>query len=228
MSEIKRPAHLEEEKNPVADLQNAWEKYGKLASYVLLGIIIVVGGFFAYRNLISEPREKQASEAIFRAEEYYREDSARLALNGDNINAGFLKIMSKYGGTKAANLAAFYAGSCYLKLGDFNNAVKYLKDFSTSVQQLQERAYGLLGDAYSEQNKKEEAAEEYKKAGTYYEKDELFSPEYLFRSGYLYESMGKTQNAIAMYKLIKDKYPASQRGAEIDKYLARLGVTNNN
>ena len=227
MSEIKRPVHLEEEKNPIADIQQAWEKYGKLASYVLLGIIVVVGGFFAYRNLISEPKEKQASEAMFRAEEYFRADSARLALNGDNINAGFLKIMSRYSGTKAANLAEFYAGSCYLKLGDFNNAVKNLKDFSTGVPQLQERAYGLLGDAYSELNRKQEAAEEYKKAGTYYEKDELFSPEYLFRSGYMYESMGKTQDAIAMYKLIKDKYPASQRGAEIDKYLARLGVINN-
>jgi TolA-binding protein len=223
MSEIKKPAHLEEEKNPVAELQNVWEQYGKLASYVLLGIVLVVGGFFAYRNLISEPKEKQATEAMFRAEEYYRMDSTRLALNGDNINAGFLKVISRYGGTKAANLASFYAGSCYLKLGDFNNAVKYLSGFSTSVKQLQERAYGLLGDAYSEQNKKEEAAEQYKKAGTYYEKDELFSPEYLFRSGYLYESMGKTQDAIAMYKMIKDKYPGSQRGADIDKYLARLG-----
>jgi len=32
MSEIKKPAHLEEEKNPVADIQNAWDKYGKTAS----------------------------------------------------------------------------------------------------------------------------------------------------------------------------------------------------
>lgn len=224
MSEIKKPAHLEEEKNPVAEFQNAWDKYGKTASYVLLVIVLIVGGFYAYRNLISEPKEKQAAEAMFRAEEYYRQDSARLALNGDNINAGFLKVISRYGGTRAGNLAGFYAGSCYLKLGDYNNAVKYLKDFSTSVKQLQERAYGLLGDAYSEQGKKEEAAEQYKKAGTYDEKDELFSPEYLFRSGYLYENMGKTQDAIAMYKLIKEKYPTSQRGADIDKYLARLGV----
>ena len=56
-------------------------------------------------------------------------DSVKLALNGDNINSGFAKIISKYSGTKAANLAKFYAGSCYLKLGDFNNAVKYLKRF---------------------------------------------------------------------------------------------------
>ncbi|HVU96182.1 MAG TPA: tetratricopeptide repeat protein [Puia sp.] len=224
MSEIKKPAHLEEEKNPVAEFQNAWDKYGKTASYALLVIILIVGGFYAYRNLISEPKERQAAEAMFRAEEYYRLDSVRLALNGDNINAGFLKVISRYGGTKAGQLAGFYAGSCFLKLGDFNNAVKYLKDFSTPVKQLQERAYGLLGDAYSEQGKKEEAAEQYKKAGTYDEKDELFSPEYLFRSGYLYENMGKTQDAIAMYKLIKEKYPTSQRGADIDKYLARLGV----
>ncbi len=224
MSEIKHPAHLEEEKNPVDQLQHFWDRWGKQAGYALLAIVLVVGGWFAYRNLVSEPNEKKAVEAMFRAEEYYRMDSARLALNGDNVNAGFLKILSKYSGTKAANLAAFYAGSCYLKMGDYNNAVKYLKDFSTSVKQLQGRAYGLLADAYSELNKKEEAAEEYKKAGTYFEKDELFSPEYLFRSGYLYESMGKTQDAISMYKIIKDKYPASQRGADIDKYLARLGV----
>ena len=224
MSEIKHPAHLEDEKNPIAELQNVWDRYGKQASYVLLAIVVIVAGFFAYRNLVSEPNEKKATEAMFRAEQYYRLDSARLALNGDNINAGFLKVIARYGGTRAANLASFYAGSCFLKLGDYNNAIKYLKDFSTPVQQLQERDYGLLGDAYSELNRKEEAAEQYKKAGTFFEKDELLSPEYLFRSGYLYESMGKTQDAIAMYRLIKDKYPTSQRGADIDKYLARLGV----
>jgi predicted negative regulator of RcsB-dependent stress response len=224
MSEIKRSAHLEEEKNPLAEIRNMWDRYGKQASYVLIAIILVVAGYLGYRNYVKEPNEKHALEAMFRAEEYYRMDSARLALNGDNINYGFLKVIARYGGTKAASLAAFYAGSCYMKMGDFNNAVKYLKDFSTPVEILQERDYGLLADAYSELNRKAEAAEQYKKAGTYYEKDELFSPEYLFRSGYLYESMGKNQDAISMYKLIKDKYPQSPRGIEIDKYLARLGA----
>jgi predicted negative regulator of RcsB-dependent stress response len=227
MSEIKHPAHLEEEKNPIDEFQHFWDRRGKQIIYALLAIVIVVGGIFAYRNLVSEPNEKKAGEAMFRAEEYYRMDSAKLALNGDNINAGFLKIISKYGSTKSGNLASFYAGSCYLKLGDYNNAVKYLKDFSTSVEQLQVRAYGLLGDAYSELNKKEDAVQQYRKAGTFYDKDDLLSPEYLFRAGYLYESMGKNEDAIAMYQTIKDKYPTSQRGYDIDKYLARLGVVNN-
>jgi tetratricopeptide (TPR) repeat protein len=224
MSEIKHPVHLEEEKNPVAELRNTWERYGKQASYALVVIVVLVCGYLGYRSWIAEPNEKKAVESMFRAEEYYRMDSARLALNGDAINYGFLKVIARYGGTRAANLASFYAGSCYMKLGDFNNAIKYLKDFSTSVKVLQERDYGLLADAYSELNRKEEAAEQYKKAGTYFEKDALFSPEYLFRSGYLFESMGKTQDAIKVYKMIKDKYPQSQRGVEIDKYLARLGA----
>jgi tetratricopeptide (TPR) repeat protein len=225
MSEIKKPAHLEEETNAVAGVEQFWEKNGKIIGYIVGAIVVVIAGYLGYKDFIVEPNEKKATEAMYRAEEYYRMDSVKLALNGDNINAGFVKVVSKYGGTKAANLASFYAGSCYLKLGDFNNAVKYLKDFSTPAQQLQARAYGLLGDAYSELNKKDEAADEYKKAGTYFEKDELLSPEYLFRAAYLYESMGKNKDAIDIYQSIKDKYPTSQRGAEVDKYLARLGVT---
>jgi tetratricopeptide (TPR) repeat protein len=225
MSEIKKPAHIEEEKNVVAEIEQFRDKYGKLLGYVIGGIVVLIAGYLGYKNFVQEPNEKKAMEAMYHAEEYYRMDSVKLALNGDNINAGFAKIVSKYGGTRAANLASFYAGSCYLKLGDYNNAVKYLKDFSSSAQQLQARAYGLLGDAYSEQNKKEDAVDEYKKAGTLFEKDELLSPEYLYRAGYLYESMGKTKEAIEMYQAIKDKYPTSQRGADIDKNLARLGVT---
>ena len=189
-----------------------------------LGILIVlIAGFAAYRSFVTEPNEEKAAEVMFRAQDYFAQDSVRLALNGDNINPGFLKIISRYGGTKAANLAHFYAGSCYIKLGDFNNAVKNLKDFSTDSKQIQARANALLGDAYSELGKKEEAAQEYSKAGKLFEKDDYNSPEYLFRAGFLYESMGKNKDAIEMYKIIKEKYSKSERGFDIDKYLARLG-----
>ena len=209
MSDIKHREHLEHEISPVDKWKHFQDKYGRKAAIGLALVLIVILGYFGYKQFVLDPKEKQATEAMFRAEEYFRLDSIRLALNGDAVNAGFVKIISRYRGTKAADLAAFYAGSCYLKLGDFNNAVKYLKDFKTSAVQVQAKAYGLLGDAYSELNKKEEAVEQYKKAGTYFEQDEIISPEYLFRAGYLYESMGKNQDAIAMYELIKTKYPSS-------------------
>jgi tetratricopeptide (TPR) repeat protein len=224
MSDIKLREHLEREISPVDKWKHFQDNYGRKATIGLTIVLLAVLGYFGYKQFIMDPKEKQASEAMFRAEDYFRMDSVRLALNGDAVNAGFVKIISRYSGTKAADLASFYAGSCYLKLGDFKNAVKYLKDYKTTAVQVQAKAYGLLGDAYSELNRKEEAAEQYKKAGTYFDQDEIISPEYLFRAGYLYESMGRNQDAIAMYQIIKSKYPASPRGFDIDRYLARLGV----
>jgi tetratricopeptide (TPR) repeat protein len=191
---------------------------------LVLGVIVLAGGaLYAYNALVKAPKEIKASEALFRSESYYRQDSIQLALNGDKMNPGFLEVIKKYGGTKAANLAEFYAGSCYLKLGEFENAIRHFKAFSTDSRQVQARSISLLGDAYSELGKNEEAAAAYKKAGTLFAEDDFNSPEYLFRAGYLYESLGKNKEAIEMYKLIKEKYPRSERGYSVDKYLARLG-----
>jgi tetratricopeptide (TPR) repeat protein len=206
---------------------NFWERHGKK---LLIGagvVLVALIAFVAYREFVQKPNQEKAAEAMFRAQEYFNQDSVRLALNGDNVNPGFLKIIDRYSGTPAANLAHFYAGSCYMKMGDFNKAVNHLQDFSTDSKQVQARAYALLGDAYSEQGKREDAAKQYEKAGKHFEEDDYNSPEYLFRAGYLYESMGKNKEAIDMYRLIKDKYARTERGNEIDKYLARLGSVEN-
>ncbi len=203
--------------------QQFWNKNGKFLVHGFAAIVLLVGAYLIYQNYVKEPEEQKASEAMWKAEDFYRMDSVRLALNGSGANQGFLRIISKYGSTKAGNLARFYAGSCYMKLGDFNNAIKQLKEFKTDDQLLQVRAAGLLGDAYAEAGKKNEAVESYRKAGTIFEEDNINSPEYLFRAGLLYETMGKNPDAIEMYSIIKQKYPTTQRGIEIDKYLARLG-----
>jgi len=226
-NEVKHP----EEKNTTSSTvhehrgsaEQFWQKNSKLIVYVLTALIVLVAGYFIYQNYFRAPEEAKASDAMWKAEDYYRKDSARLALNGDGPNAGFLKIMSRHSGTKAANLAKFYAGACYIKLGDFKNAIKYLKDFSTDDKLIGVRAAGLLGDAYAETGKKNEAVEQYKKAGTMFPEDNFNSPEYLFRAGLMYQDLGKNKEAIEMFRIIKDKYATTERGTEIDKYLARLG-----
>ncbi|MFX8681248.1 hypothetical protein ABTM69_21575, partial [Acinetobacter baumannii] len=74
---------------------------------------------------------EKAVEAIAKAQQYFMADSSRLVLNGDGLNKGVLAIMKTYSGTKTANLARYYAGISYLKLGEFQNAINQLKDFST-------------------------------------------------------------------------------------------------
>jgi len=183
-------------------------------------------GFYVYQNYFKAPEEKKATDAIWKAQEYYKVDSFRLALNGDGANMGFLRIATRYSGTRAGDLAKFYAGSSYLQMGDFNNAVKFLKDFSTSQPQLKLRAIGLLGDALSEQGKKQEAIEKYKEAGSIFEEDEASSSEYLFRAALLSQESGKTKEAIELLHTIKDKFPQAQRALDADKYLGKWGDVN--
>jgi tetratricopeptide (TPR) repeat protein len=231
MAEVKHTtAPIAPEHKTVDKTQEFWSKYSKPASIGLLAIIVLVGGYLAYNSFIKEPKEQKAEEAIFRAEEYFRMDSLDKALNGDGISQGFLKIISRYSGSEAANRAEFYAGTIYLKKGDFKNAIKHLEEFSTGVEQLEARKLALLADATSElgfssnnNSEKEKAAELYTKAANTFPKDDVNSSEYLFRAGYLYESLGKKKEAIAAYKKLKENYPTSQHGFEIDKYLARLG-----
>jgi predicted negative regulator of RcsB-dependent stress response len=228
-TEVKNPrekATVEGTSQRESSFQRFWVRNNKYILYAV-GLIVLLGvGYIVYENYFKAPKEQQASDAMWKAEQYFRTDSARLALNGDGQNPGFLRIMSRYGGTKAANLAKFYAAASYMKLGDFNNAIRYLKDFSTDDELIQLRATGLLGDAYSETGKRSEAAESYRKAGTMFEADKANSSEYLFRAGLLYQDLGKNKEAIEVFRTIKEKYAATQRGIEIDKYLARLGEIN--
>jgi len=204
-----------------------WEKNSRIILYISSAVILLSGGYLAYKYLIVLPNEQKAQAEIYKAEANFRKDSITLALNGNNSTPGFLKVINKYGGTRTGNLAKFYAGECYLQLGDFKNAVKYLEDFDAhGAKQVEAKAEGLLGDAYAELKQNDKAIEHYKKAGTIFPEDAFLSSEYLFRAGMLYEIMGKNKEAIEQYRQIKEKFPRTEKGYSIDKYLARLGETN--
>ncbi|AEV98381.1 hypothetical protein A4D02_22480 [Niastella koreensis] len=221
-----QPVERSTEERVVDSARDFWGKNNKVITYALAGLVVIVGGYFAYSKFYKAPAEAKAAEAIWKAESYFKVDSFKLALEGDGQNGGFLRAIKNNSGTKAGNLAQFYAGACYMQLGDFNNAIKYLKDFSTNQVELEIRAAGLLGDAYSELGKKEDAISYYKKAGNLFDKDDLNSPEYLFRAAMLNQELGKNKEAIELLHQIKDKYPSSQRAFEVDKYLGKLGDLN--
>lgn len=219
---------MSEEKNEaLVKMQGFWTRFQKPVLIIVAVIVIGVGGWYGYNEYILKPKEEKASDALYKAQQYFAADSSNLVLNGDGQSRGVLYVLNNYGGTKAANLCKYYAGVSYLKLGDFNNAVKYLKDFSTDASQVQLMAYGCLGDAYSELNKKDDAIESYKKAATAFDKDEGSSSEYLFRAALLSETSGKTKEALDLYKELKEKFPKTDKGYQADKYIYRLSIEKN-
>lgn len=210
----------------IAKAQDFWTKYQKQITIVLAVVVLGVGGWWGYRNFVVKPKAEKAVDAMFKAEEYYRMDSVQKALNGDGINWGFVRVIKEYGGTKTGELARLYAGDCYLRLGDYNNAVKQLKEYSSDAKQYQARAYKLLGDAYSELGRNDDAISSYKKSANHFTDDRYNSAEALFFAAALSEKLGKNKEAIELYKEVKDKYPDQPFANEADKFLAKLGVYN--
>lgn len=233
---VKKPeVHDDPNQLVVERAKDFWTKYNKPVMIVCAVIILVAGGYLGYKKFYKEPAEEKASDALFKAESYQRnamlspnpDSLIKLALNGDGANPGFLRVMSKFKGTDAANIAKLYAGECYLMMNDNGNAVKYLKDFSTSSKFFQARAYKLLGDANADLGKNKDAFDYYQKAAGEFKEDAENSSEALFLAAYLAQTkLNNNKQAIELFKELKDKFPNTPRGAEADKYLARLGVYN--
>jgi predicted negative regulator of RcsB-dependent stress response len=227
MVETKQLQEKDDSQVVVDRAKDFWTRYSRPIMLASAAIIIIGGAYLAYKYLYKAPQEQKAADAMFKAEEYYRMDSLNVALNGDGVNAGFLKVIDKFGGTAAGNMAKFYAGHIELKQGKFDQAAKHLKDFETDSKLVQARAFKLLGDAYAEQGKNSEALDNYKKAASHFKDDEANSSEYLFLAAYFADRVMKNNSeAIDLFKELKEKFPRTERGFEAEKYLAQLGVYN--
>lgn len=240
MSDKQKLSHkLAEEAPVIKKAMGFWEKYSKQIIYVSAAIIILGGGYLVYKYMFVNPKNEKANDSVFQLQNVYEEmvnattDSARTALadkvlNGDAQTTGAIKFLKNNSGTDAANLVHFYAGRAYIEKNDFKNAIKQLEEFDgNGATQAASAGLKLLADAYMMNDQKAKGAETYMKAGTLNDKDENFSSECLYFAAQAYEILGKNDEAVKAYQIIKEKYPKSQRGFSVDKYLARLGVITN-
>jgi tetratricopeptide (TPR) repeat protein len=187
-------------------------------------LVLIIGGLFIYQNLYKKPRNEKAGAQMFQAQFQFERDSFALALeNPGGGYDGFLDIIDKYSGTKAANLANYYAGICYLHLGRFEAAIDFLKDFKPAGEVTPIMKYGTLGDAYSELGDFANAKANYQKAIDAANNDYL-TPYYLKKLGLLYEREGDKAKALQAFERIKKDYPNTTASQDIDKYIARAKV----
>jgi len=206
-------------------IQLAIEKNQKPIIGVIVAVLVIVGGYFGYKNLIVAPKEKKANNALFSAERWFEVDSFNYVLNGDGMHPGALNVIKRYDGTAAANLAHYYAGLSYLHLGDAQKAISQLAAFKGKQTPFEYLAYGAMGDAYMETKNVAKGIAFYQKAAQD-ENNNFIAPIYLFRAGLASEQNGKKEEAKKFYQEIKTKYPYSQQARDIDKYLARLGAVS--
>ncbi|MFA5781459.1 MAG: tetratricopeptide repeat protein [Bacteroidales bacterium] len=202
------------------------EKNQKIILYIVGALVVLIGGYMAFKKFYLGPKETEAQSQMFWAEKYFEKDSLNLALNGDGNYLGFLDIIDEYGMTKSADLAHYYAGMCYLKKGQFEEAIDHLKDFDSDDQIVSSMAKGALGDAYMELGDNDKALDYYMKAAD--NNNNLFTtPMFLMKAGWTYEIMGNYAEALKLYERIQKDYYKSYESREIEKYIARAkGMLN--
>lgn len=198
----------------------------KLIGIIIGTIVVVTVGYLGMNKFYLEPRSTEAQEQMFMAQNYFEKDSFNLALNGDGNNPGFLDIIDDFGSTDAGNLAKYYAGVSYLQLGQYDDALEYLKKFSTDDLLLGPVSVGAQGDAQLELGKTDKAISLYTEAYKMNDND-LTTPLYMLKAGELLESSNKAADALKLYETIKQKFPESNEGRNIDKYIARAKAKMN-
>jgi tetratricopeptide (TPR) repeat protein len=111
-------------------------------------------------------------------------------------------------------------------MGDFDNADRYLEDFSSSDYLVQGRAYDLIGEAHMELEDFEKAASAFEKAANYKANKEL-SPTYLQKAAIANEYAGNLSAALSNYQTILDEYVGVSEYQDAKKHAARLkGLIN--
>jgi tetratricopeptide (TPR) repeat protein len=199
----------------------------KVLTIIVAVLVVVVLGFFGFRKYYLQPKEKEAQEQIFPAQHYFQVDSLDKALYGDGNNLGFVDIAKSYSITKAGNLANYYAGICFLKKGNFVNAIKYLKKFSSDDEIIGPMAKGAIGDAYLEKGDKAQAIIYYMEAANLTD-NEFTSPMFLLKAGEVNADMGNYDEAIKDYKRIQQHYFKSREARNIEKYIAQAEALKKN
>lgn len=186
---------------------------------VAVAAVLVAFGIFAFQKWYYQPKAREAQQQLYPAEMAFKAESWETALNGDGNNLGIAQVIEDYG--KATPAAAWFeAGICELQFGNYESAIDYLKNYKGKDAILKARSISCMGDAYV-------GLEDYAKALDCFVKaagviDNIYAAAYLLKAGVTAEQLGKNEEALKYYKTIKEQYPQSMEGYDIDKYISRL------
>lgn len=208
----------------VSKTEQFFQQNGKKVVIALAAIVIVAVGGYLYKSLVIDANAQKASVLMLEAQERFGVETPdfALALNGDENGAGFLDVVEQYGSTAAGNIAKHYAGICYLRLGDLENAEKYLSSYKAvnelAAEVVNAQNLGLRGDIAVEQGNYAAAVALYKKAVAA-SQNIYTAPLYLYKQTLAYAALGDKAGAQTCLDALQADYAMSSEAREAEKVL---------
>lgn len=225
---------MAEKETPIVDVEEVLSKTelyveeNKQSLITIASIFIaIVGGYLAYNFIYLAEEEKTASSEMFTAQRYFEVDSLNKAIDGDGLSLGFIEIAENYGSTKSGNLAKYYLGLSYLKLGNYEEAIESLESFDGDDQIVASQAIGAIGDAHMEMGNTDEAITYYLKAAEN-NNNSFTTPLFLKKAGVANEELGNFDMAVKLYERIKNEFGETIEGSQMEKYIARAKTLASN
>lgn len=209
----------------------AWVARNQKYIFIIIGVAAaVILGYLAYEEFIQEPKEAEAANEMFVAQQYFenalntsgaQSDSLyNLALTGGQGKFGFEDIIENYGSTNAGNLARYYAGMAYLNTNQYQQAIDHLDNFSSDDEILAPLAKGAIGDAFLQLDQPEEALDYYEEAAGM--RDNPFTtPQFLMKAAITAIQLGDGSVAEEYLNRIQEEYPDSAEANKVSVYLGQ-------
>ena len=208
----------------VSKTEQFFQENGKKVIIAVAAIVVVAVAGYLFKHLVIDANADKAAELIVDAQDRFAVENAdyALALNGDENGAGFLDVVEQYGSTASGNIAKHYAGICYLRLGDLENAEKYLSMYkavkSIPAQIVNAQNLGLRGDIAVEKGEYESAVALYKKAVAA-SANIYTAPLYLYKQVLAYAALGNKAEALKCLEALQADYAGSTEAREAEKVL---------
>jgi predicted negative regulator of RcsB-dependent stress response len=186
----------------------------RLITYSIGGAVVLVLGYFLYKQFIFAPANEKSKASYFEGLNYADKDSTDAAIDV------LTPVVKNYDGKIGGEIAQFTLARQYMAKGQFNKAIEELEGVDVSDTYVSVMAIGLQGDCLSEMKKYTDAAELYIKASEENEND-FTTPTYIFKAAMCAEKVNDSETALTLYKKIEDNYPDFANQKSIKKYIAR-------
>ncbi|WP_445666038.1 tetratricopeptide repeat protein [Fodinibius sp. AD559] len=189
-----------------------------------IAVIILIAGSIGY-YYYAEAQESEAQELMGQASQAYLQGNYEKALTGSDADftVGYKQIINNYGMTDAANLARYYAAVSTFKIGNYQEALKYIKNYEVPEGIMGVGPLSFHAVIHTELGNHAEAAELYVKAAEWNVNDSTTPYNYLEAANAFHDA-GNAEKAQQYAQKVIDEYNNSDQVAEAERLLGMLAV----
>jgi len=209
-----------------ASIQAFYLKHKNIIIGSAVAVILAIGLAIGY-HFYEKSRNNKAEKKMGLAEEYLLRGQYQKALNGSKQNntIGILQILKKYPGTKAGNLAHYYAAICEYHLGKTQQALTHLNGYNVPDGILGVAPLSFKGVILNDLGKYKKAANAYLKAATW-DKNNSTTPYNYYKAAQAFHEAGDLAKAKKYAQLVVNNYPNSNQVTDAQKLLGRISTEN--